>query len=158
MKKFRLIMMVIVGILCLTALTYADVPRVLNYQGKFTDNDNNPLSGNYLITFRFYENESAGEVIWEEGHILALNSGVFNALLHVSYLGLKVVSVCFTKRGCHMDSGYSYRACRFSSSVQNTFSHLGFLRFYCFLISCEYVLKVSDVINEDTDSEPGHFS
>jgi len=81
MKKFRLIMVIMAGILCVTVLTYADVPRILNYQGKFTDNNNNPLSGNYLVTFRFYETESAGNVIWEEGHILALNSGVFNALL-----------------------------------------------------------------------------
>lgn len=81
MKKFRLIMFIVVGILCVTALTYAAIPRVINYQGKFTDKDDNPLSGNYLVTFRFYDVATGGQAIWEEGHILTLKNGIFNALL-----------------------------------------------------------------------------
>lgn len=81
MKRFSKIMFVLVGILCLTALVYADVPRVINYQGKFTDSDDNPLSGNYIVTFRLYEVTSGGEAIWEEGHILSVENGLFNALL-----------------------------------------------------------------------------
>lgn len=81
MKRFRLTFLIAVGILCFTALVYAAIPRVINYQGKFTDKDDNPLSGNYLVTFRFYDVASIGESIWEEGHILTLKNGVFNALL-----------------------------------------------------------------------------
>ena len=81
MRRFPLALCLIAGILCFTALTYAAVPRIINYQGKFTDKDDNPLSGNYLVTFRFYDVAAGGQAIWEEGHILTLNNGMFNALL-----------------------------------------------------------------------------
>ncbi|MFC1624381.1 hypothetical protein ACFL28_03590 [Candidatus Omnitrophota bacterium] len=81
MKKFRLIVLVIIGIICFSALTYADIPRVINYQGKFTDKSDNPLSGNYLVTFRFYDVASGGTQAWEEAHILALDNGIFSVLL-----------------------------------------------------------------------------
>ncbi|MDP6685953.1 MAG: hypothetical protein QGI05_03275 [Candidatus Omnitrophota bacterium] len=81
MKRFRIIMLVVIGIICIAALSYADIPRVLNYQGKFTDKDNNPLSGNHLVTFRFYDVPAAGSSLWEEGHILTVQSGRFNVLL-----------------------------------------------------------------------------
>ena len=81
MKKFRVSFLVLIGIICFVSLVYADVPRVINYQGRFTDNDDNPLTGNYLVTFRFYEVGTGGEMLWEEGHILTMANGVFNALL-----------------------------------------------------------------------------
>ena len=84
MKKSRLALFLAflaVGILCIASLSYAAVPRVINYQGKFTDKDNNPLSGNYIVTFRLYEVASGGEFLWEEGHILNIEKGLFNALL-----------------------------------------------------------------------------
>lgn len=83
MKNFRLSIFIVVGfiIIGLAVLSYADVPRIINYQGKFTDKDDNPLSGNYLVTFRFYDVASGEEAIWEEGHIISMNRGIFNALL-----------------------------------------------------------------------------
>jgi hypothetical protein len=81
MRKLRFVVFVIVGMLCFTALAQAAIPRIINYQGKFTDKKDNPLSGNYLVTFRFYEVASGGRILWEEGHILTLKNGVFNALL-----------------------------------------------------------------------------
>ena len=81
MKRFRMAMVIVIGIACFAALVYADVPRVINYQGRFTDSDDNPLSGNYLVTFRFYDIASGGDTLWEEGHILTMQNGVFNALL-----------------------------------------------------------------------------
>jgi len=81
MKIFRMSLFIIIGILCLTAITYAAIPRVINYQGKLTDKDDNPLSGNFLVTFRFYDSEKAGQAVWEEGHILNIKNGVFNVLM-----------------------------------------------------------------------------
>lgn len=81
MKKFRMGLFVIIGILCLTALTYAAIPRVINYQGKLTDKDDNPLTGNFLVTFRFYDAEKEGQPVWEEGHILSIKNGMFNVLM-----------------------------------------------------------------------------
>ncbi len=77
MRKFRITLFVIIGILCLTALTYAAIPRVINYQGRLTDKDDNPLTGNFLVTFRFYDTEKEGLSIWEEGHILNIKNGLF---------------------------------------------------------------------------------
>lgn len=93
MKKFRLAMLIMVGIMCFASLVYAAVPKAINYQGKFTDNDSNPLSGNYLVTFRFYNIAVGGEVLWEEGHILVMEKGVFNVLLG----SIKPLDVDFNK-------------------------------------------------------------
>lgn len=81
MKRFRMVMLVVLGVICIATLAYAVVPRVINYQGRFTDKDDNPLSGNYLVTFRFYDVVSGGDSLWEEGHILTIRNGLFNALL-----------------------------------------------------------------------------
>ncbi len=81
MKKFRITLFIIIGILCLTALTYAAIPRIINYQGRLTDKDDNPLTGNFLVTFRFYDVEKEGQPVWEEGHILNIKNGMFNVLM-----------------------------------------------------------------------------
>lgn len=81
MRKFRIMLFIIIGILCLTAITYAAIPRVINYQGRLTDKDDNPLTGNFLVTFRFYDVEKEGQAIWEEGHILTIKNGMFNVLM-----------------------------------------------------------------------------
>lgn len=81
MKRISLAILVIIAIIGISSLSYADVPRVINYQGRFTDTSDNPLSGNYLVTFRFYDVANGGATLWEEGHILTLENGVFNALL-----------------------------------------------------------------------------
>ncbi len=93
MKRFRLVMLIVVGMICIATLAFADVPRVINYQGKFTDNDDNPLAGNYLTTFRFYDVASGGNILWEEGHILTIQNGLFNALLG----SIKPIDVDFNK-------------------------------------------------------------
>ena len=81
MKKYRIMFFIIAGILYLTALTYAAIPRVINYQGRLTDKDDNPLTGNFLVTFRFYDAEKEGLPVWEEGHILNVRNGMFNVLM-----------------------------------------------------------------------------
>nr|MBU1328343.1 hypothetical protein [Candidatus Omnitrophota bacterium] len=81
MRKFRITLFIMIGILCLAALTYAAIPRVINYQGRLTDKDDNPLTGNFLVTFRFYDIEKEGQPIWEEGHILNIKNGLFNVLM-----------------------------------------------------------------------------
>lgn len=93
MKKLHLVIFIVIGIVCFSAITYAAIPRVINYQGKFTDKDDNPLSGNYLVTFRFYDVATGGSSMWEEGHILTLKKGMFNALLG----SIKQLEVDFSK-------------------------------------------------------------
>src|SRR3989338_312548 len=81
MRKFRIGLFVAIGILCLVTLAYAAIPKVINYQGRLTDKDDNPLAGNFLVTFRFYDAEKDSLPIWEEGHILNIKNGMFNVLM-----------------------------------------------------------------------------
>ena len=39
------------------------------------------MTGNFLVTFRFYDAETLGQSIWEEGHILSIKNGMFNVLM-----------------------------------------------------------------------------
>ena len=93
MKKLGIIICIIAGIMGFTALTEAAVPRIINYQGKFTNQDDTPLAGNYLVTFRFYDTSSEGKAVWEESHILTINNGIFNVLLG----SLKPLDIDFNK-------------------------------------------------------------
>ena len=93
MRRLYFIIFVMVGIMGFTALTEAGVPRIINYQGKFTNQDDTPLAGNYLVTFRFYDVASEGKAAWEESHILTINNGIFNVLLG----SLKPLDIDFNK-------------------------------------------------------------
>ena len=41
-------------------LAQAEVPRYINYQGKLTDKDDNPVTGDVSVTIRLYDVESGG--------------------------------------------------------------------------------------------------
>lgn len=68
----------------------AAVPRLINYQGRLTDSAGVPLNGTYNITFRIYDAESAGNLLWSETHSAAvIQKGIFHVMLgSVSSLGL----------------------------------------------------------------------
>lgn len=66
------------------------VPRLINYQGKLTDLNGVPLNGSYAITFRIYDSDAAGNLLWEEVHNgVVIDKGVFSLILgSVNPLGL----------------------------------------------------------------------
>ncbi|HIE30452.1 TPA: hypothetical protein EYP66_24600, partial [Candidatus Poribacteria bacterium] len=43
------------------------VPKLINYQGKLTDTEGNPLTGDFSMTFAIYDAEDGGNLLWEEG-------------------------------------------------------------------------------------------
>jgi len=61
----------------------AEVPKLINYQGKLTDTAGNPVTdGAYAITFRIYDAETAGNLLWEETQSgVVIQKGVFAVLL-----------------------------------------------------------------------------
>lgn len=60
----------------------AAVPHLINYQGRLTDTSGAPLNGSYNLTFRIYDAETAGNLLWEETHSGALiQKGIFGILL-----------------------------------------------------------------------------
>lgn len=61
---------------------YAEVPHLINYQGRLTDTGGVPLNGAYAITFRIYDAETAGNLLWEEAQTgIVVNKGIFSVLL-----------------------------------------------------------------------------
>jgi hypothetical protein len=79
---------------------YAEIPRLINYQGKLTDSTDKPLTdGVYKITFRLYETEGGGSAIWTEVHDpkvgtgVTIQKGIFNTLLG----GVTALNLAFDK-------------------------------------------------------------
>lgn len=101
---------------------YAAVPRLLNYQGRLTDVNNVPLNGSYTITFRIYEAETAGNLLWQEAQANVLvQKGIFSALLgslanldlpfdRQYFLEVKVGEEVMSPRQRIASSGYAIRA------------------------------------------------
>ena len=79
MRKFILLSLVFILGLSLTA--FAAIPRLINYQGRLTDASDVPLEGSHDITFRIYDAESGGALLWEETQSVLIQSGVFSILL-----------------------------------------------------------------------------
>ena len=60
----------------------AAVPHLINYQGRLTDSGGTPLNGSYQLTFRIYDSETAGNLLWEETYTGAvIQKGIFGVLL-----------------------------------------------------------------------------
>jgi cytoskeletal protein CcmA (bactofilin family) len=59
----------------------AAIPKYITYQGKLTDSDDNPLSGDYQITFRLYSASTGGTALWTEAHTVTVTNGIFNVIL-----------------------------------------------------------------------------
>src|SRR5947209_8051496 len=80
--------------------------KLINVQGKITDNAGNALSGPVTVTFRLYANmnDPAGSAVWSESQGLTVANGQFSATLgNVApldplpfnapyYLGMQVVA------------------------------------------------------------------
>ncbi len=74
----------LVGLLIIfifAAEAFSQVPQTLSYQGVLTDADNHPRSGNFLLTFKLYEQAQGGEPIWQEVHTIIATNGLFNVVL-----------------------------------------------------------------------------
>ena len=84
MKK-TLIFSVLVLSFCLlvfSSIATADIPRVINYQGKLTDKEGYALNGTYNVTFRLYDAAAAGNLLWQEVHSsISVQKGLFSVIL-----------------------------------------------------------------------------
>lgn len=69
--------------LILVTTSTAQVPRLINFQGRLTEPDTGKPypDGPYSITFRLYDQPEGGEAVWEELQTLQLVGGMFNAVL-----------------------------------------------------------------------------
>ncbi len=70
-------------LLCLAnILLAADVPSLINYQGKLTDSLGAAAAdGTYKLEFRIWDDASTGTLIWGEETVVFVLSGAFNVIL-----------------------------------------------------------------------------
>lgn len=64
----------------------ADVPQLLNYQGRLTAPDGTPKDGTFTMVFSVYDAETGGNQLptatpWSETQSVTVTDGVFNVLL-----------------------------------------------------------------------------
>lgn len=80
-KLLNLILTTVLFLSVICGLSYAAVPRLINYQGKLTDTSGVPLNGSYAITFRLYDALSGGNMLWEETQQVVIDKGIVGILL-----------------------------------------------------------------------------
>jgi len=71
-------------LLIISVVVFADVPGLISYQGRLTDDvSGDPIAdGNYSITFRLFDVELGGSMIWSENYpTLAVTGGLYSVML-----------------------------------------------------------------------------
>lgn len=112
---------------CLSTNLYA-VPNIISYQGKLNNQNGQPLTGAYSITFTIYDAATGGTALWVETwtgpHSVNVKDGLFNVELGAIqplsptifdrddlFLGIKVVADSEMLPRQRFTSGvYAYRA------------------------------------------------
>lgn len=64
MKKIFFILLIILVIY--NFIFALPIPKKFNFQGRVTDNNNIPYNGNYNLTFRIYDSQTGGNLLWNE--------------------------------------------------------------------------------------------
>jgi hypothetical protein len=73
----------IIALLALASLVTADVPRMINYQGRLTDTEGKPVpDSTYVVTFRIYDDSTFGAtLLWDETDTVTTQQGLFSVIL-----------------------------------------------------------------------------
>jgi len=64
-----------------TQVFAANMTPLISYQGILKDTGGNLINGNVAVTFKLYNNSTAGSLLWEETKTILVNSGLFNTQL-----------------------------------------------------------------------------
>jgi hypothetical protein len=123
--KTRLFLMVMGLMLVMFYYSSAQVPQMINYQGKLTSPSGAPVNDTVPMVFSIYSDEGGTNLLWTETQTTVIvDKGVFNVLLgsvnpipdsvfngSVRYLGVKVESDPeITPRKPMVSVPYAYRA------------------------------------------------
>ncbi len=66
----------------LASAILADVPRLINYQGRLITSAGEPIAdGNHSVTFSLYSQATGGAALWTENQTISTSSGLFAVLL-----------------------------------------------------------------------------
>ncbi len=118
-------MITIIVVALSVSSTQADIPQVINYQGRLTDSTGTPVDTTVDFTFTIYSDSVAGTSLWTETHTsVTVQKGLFSVLLgsmtplsntvfdgSVRWLGIQAGSSPeSTSRLPLVSSTYAYRA------------------------------------------------
>jgi hypothetical protein len=115
------------AVLCAFALsmTQAEVPKLINYQGKLTTPQGALVDTTVSMQFSIYSDSTGGDMLWSETQAsVKVDKGIFNVLLgsvdeipesvftgNIRYLGVKVGDDPeMTPRRAIVSVGYAYRS------------------------------------------------
>ncbi len=104
MRSILLKISLLSSILCVSSISFAQVPKTISYQGTLTDGLGVPVAdGAHLVRFRFYNDSLGGSPIYNEIHGVFTKHGLFNAIIgsetpipdsltfdHAYYLGISI--------------------------------------------------------------------
>lgn len=120
-----------VATLFLASFSYAEIPRIINYQGKLTDTDGKPVSdGAYSVTFRIYDQGAGGSPLWYETQSLTTQKGIFSTQIGATkdlnlsfdkpyYLGIQVGSDAeMTPRQPFSSSAYAFESAHAAEATE----------------------------------------
>lgn len=111
--------------LSISTIIFADVPKMINYQGKLTDQQGALIDTSISIVFTIYDDSISGALLWSETQSqVVVQNGVFSILLgsvnpipdsvfdgSIRYLGVKVGDDSeMTPRKGIVSVGYAYRS------------------------------------------------
>lgn len=87
MPNIGTLLMVVVLLLTIPSLAAplivpsATSTSVISYQGRLADSNGNPLTGEYDLEFRIYEEQVGGEPLWRESQPVSVSDGLFSVML-----------------------------------------------------------------------------
>ena len=81
MKKISLLITLIITFTAV--ITFADTPKLINYQGKLTDAGGAPITGSHTLYFMVFNSATGGSSLWgpQEFQNVAFTDGHFNVIL-----------------------------------------------------------------------------
>jgi len=86
-KKEILVLILVISLCLILGVAFlkaqTGIPQVINYHGKLKDATGNPLTGTYNFTFRLYDAETRGSLVWgpETHNGVSVTDGYFNVKL-----------------------------------------------------------------------------
>jgi hypothetical protein len=125
MKAKCLALLVFVAAVLTFSFSSAEVPQMINYQGRLTDSAGAPLDTTVSMRFRIYADSTTSTYLWAETHSsVTVDEGLFNVLLgsgtaipdsvfngSTRYLGIKVGSDSeMTPRRSLVSVGYAFHS------------------------------------------------
>ncbi len=117
MKRIAAILLIISAV-----ALFADIPQMVNYQGKLTDPDGVAYEGILTVTFTIYDAETGGTALWTENQDVEITRGLFDVQLGTfsplteevftgeRYLEISVGAESLSPRQLFTSVPYAYRS------------------------------------------------